>query len=55
MDIKFEGAINRGTFYLHYKDNYDLLHQMEENLLRGLELHLQRLKPDVLLSPKYKK
>ena len=49
MDIKFEGAINRGAFYLHYKDNYDFLHQMEENLLRGLELHLQRLKPDVLL------
>ncbi|MBM4761404.1 TetR/AcrR family transcriptional regulator [Bacillus sp. B15-48] len=48
-DITTIAAINRGTFYLHYQDKYDLLHQMEENLLRGLELHLQRLKPDVLL------
>ena len=48
-DITTVAAINRGTFYLHYQDKYDLLHQMEENLLRGLELHLQRLKPDVLL------
>ena len=42
-------AINRGTFYLHYEDKYNLLPQMEENLLRELELHLQRLKPDTLL------
>ncbi|WP_342433329.1 TetR/AcrR family transcriptional regulator C-terminal domain-containing protein [Neobacillus sp. FSL H8-0543] len=48
-DITTVAAINRGTFYLHYVDKYDLLNQIEENLLRGLELHLQRLKPDVLL------
>lgn len=48
-DITTMAAINRGTFYLHYEDKYDLLHQIEENLLRGLELNLQRLKPDVLL------
>lgn len=24
--------INRGTFYLHYKDLYDLLHQIEDDL-----------------------
>lgn len=48
-DITTMAAINRGTFYLHYKDKYDLLHQIEENLLRGLELHLLLLKPDVLL------
>ena len=48
-DITTIAAINRGTFYLHYEDKYDLLHQIEENLLKGFELHLQRLKPDVLL------
>jgi len=48
-DITTAAAINRGTFYLHYEDKYDLLHQMEDTLLRGLEVHLQRLKPDVLL------
>ena len=48
-DITTVAAINRGTFYLHYVDKYDLLNQIEKSLLRGLELHLQRLKPDVLL------
>jgi AcrR family transcriptional regulator len=48
-DITAVAAINRGTFYLHYVDKYDLLDQIEGNLLRGLELHLKRLKPDVLL------
>lgn len=48
-DITTIAAINRGTFYLHYQDKYDLLSQMEESLLSGLELHLQCLKPDILL------
>ena len=29
--------INRGTFYLHYKDVYDLLGQSEEELMEGLK------------------
>lgn len=48
-DITTIAEINRGTFYLHYEDKYDLLQQIEENLLQGFNLHLQRLKPDVLL------
>ena len=48
-DITTIAAINRGTFYLHYVDKYDLLHQVEDKLLKGLELHLQRLKPEALL------
>ena len=28
--------INRGTFYLHYKDVYDLLHQSEDELMQTL-------------------
>lgn len=48
-DITTVAAINRGTFYLHYQDKYNLLSQMEESLLEGLELHLLRLKPDILL------
>lgn len=28
--------INRGTFYLHYKDKYDLLEQKEDAILEGL-------------------
>jgi AcrR family transcriptional regulator len=48
-DITTVALINRGTFYLHYVDKYDLLDQIEGNLLGELELHLQRLKPEVLL------
>lgn len=29
--------INRGTFYLHYKDVYDLAEQIEQELLDGFE------------------
>lgn len=50
QDIATAANINRGTFYLHYLDKYDLLDQMEENLLAGLETHLERLQPDFLLS-----
>lgn len=48
-DITMAASINRGTFYLHYQDKYDLLDQMEDNLLRGLDYRLQALQPDVLL------
>lgn len=36
-DIAARAAINRGTFYLHYKDKYDLLEQTEAEILQGLE------------------
>lgn len=49
QDIAKVSGINRGTFYLHYFDKYDLLDQMEENLLSGLEVHLERLQPDRLM------
>ena len=29
--------VNRGTFYAHYSDVYDLLHQLEDDLLRRLD------------------
>ena len=34
-DLCKEGDINRGTFYLHYKDKYDLLEQKEDEILKG--------------------
>ncbi|MGD9559236.1 MAG: TetR/AcrR family transcriptional regulator [Oscillospiraceae bacterium] len=33
-------GVNRGTFYLHYRDVYDLLQQMEEALLEDLDVLL---------------
>lgn len=37
--------INRGTFYLHYKDIYDMLEQTEQELLEQFEAGLQKLSP----------
>jgi AcrR family transcriptional regulator len=33
--------VNRSTFYLHYRDQYDLLHQVEQEVLKTLEARLQ--------------
>ena len=44
--------INRGTFYLHYKDVYDLMEQIENELVTELEqmLDLYRV-PDLKAKP----
>lgn len=42
--------INRGTFYLHYKDVFDLLEQIESGLLEELEDVLNRYHAQDLLS-----
>lgn len=33
-DLTEEADINRGTFYIHYKDKYDLLELKEEEVLK---------------------
>ena len=38
--------INRGTFYLHYKDVYDLLDHIQRDLLRDFENILTTIAPD---------
>ena len=38
--------INRGTFYLHYKDVYDLLDHIQKDLLRDFENILTTIAPD---------
>ena len=35
--------INRGTFYLHYKDIYDMLEQTEQGLLEQFEQVILRI------------
>lgn len=35
-DLTERADINRGTFYLHYRDKFDLLEQSEEEILQGL-------------------
>ena len=36
-DVADLADVNRGTFYAHYSDVYDLLHQLEDDLLRRLD------------------
>lgn len=36
-----KAQINRGTFYLHYLDKYDLMEQLEEDLLAGFKKHFE--------------
>lgn len=42
-DITKQANINRGTFYLHYKDKYDLLEQMENQLFGDLGNYIDEL------------
>ena len=39
-DISRLADINRGTFYLHYVDKYDLLKKLEDNIIEDLEVIL---------------
>ncbi len=40
--------INRGTFYLHYRDVYDLLEQIEAELMQNFNLTLNRFDSSLL-------
>ena len=43
--------INRGTFYLHYKDVFDLMEQIENELLKELEDMLNHHQAQVCYRP----
>lgn len=38
--------INRSTFYAHYNDQYDLLHQMKEEVMDNVRRHLKKVLPE---------
>lgn len=38
-----KAGINRGTFYFHYTDIYDLLHQMEDEMMNDIQTALKPL------------
>ena len=42
-DITKHAQINRGTFYLHFKDKFDLLDQIEQQLFADLGIHIDEL------------
>lgn len=44
-DLTTKANINRGTFYLHYRDKYDLLEQSEAELIQGIQSFAKQLDP----------
>lgn len=42
-EICLAADINRATFYSHYTDQYDLLHQIEEEVISDITHYLQEL------------
>lgn len=47
-DISRRAGISRGTFYIHYLDKFDLLHQVEDELLGKLQQTLDDMIPKVI-------
>ena len=45
-DITLKAELNRGTFYLHYRDKYDLLQKSENTLLAGLQDKFKQISPN---------
>lgn len=52
-DITKTARINRGTFYLHYLDKFDLLEQMEQQLFSDLGNHIDVLQSRYLSTPTF--
>lgn len=40
-EITDAAGVNRGTFYLYYKDIYDILHQIEERIFPDIDMPLE--------------
>ena len=44
-DLAAKAGLNRGTFYLHYRDKYDLMEKVQEEILHGFLQKLRQLNP----------
>ncbi len=44
-DLTEKAEINRGTFYLHYRDKYDLLEQSEEEIINEISGIVHQVNP----------
>lgn len=49
-DLTKKADINRGTFYLHYRDKYDLLEQSEAEILNEIEKMTLEINPNDFLN-----
>lgn len=54
-DISKVASINRGTFYLHYLDKYDLLDKIEQQLFEDLGNHIDELQSHYSATQNFEK
>ena len=54
-DITKKANINRGTFYLHFQDKYDLLDKMEQQLFEELGIHIDKLQSTYAFNQTFEK
>lgn len=54
-DISKVGGINRGTFYLHFLDKYDLLDKIEQQLFQDLGNHIDELQSNYSATQNFEK
>lgn len=44
-NLALVAEINRGTFYLHYSDKYDVMEDLQQELLKELERYVKHVQP----------
>lgn len=49
-DLTSKANLNRGTFYLHYRDKYDLMEKIQEEILQGFLNKIVQLNPTEALK-----
>jgi len=49
-EITDNAGLNRGTFYIHYQDIYDLLDEVEDELISGLDKHISKIKELIAIN-----
>ena len=49
-DLTKKADINRGTFYLHYQDKYDLLEKSENEVIQEIQEFIKKANPNEIAS-----
>jgi AcrR family transcriptional regulator len=53
-DLTKKADINRGTFYLHYQDKYDLLEKSENEVIQEVKEFIKKANPNEIVSTNLK-